>query len=120
MKLYLTFTGNMQLTLHKISISFIKKSHETIKDPEQVKSVTAVERSNIHYEGCTRKQSNSSSSFLPKDTIPPKEEGVFHYMHAADSLLEFNGCTAHQKIHQLYKTQAFITRFTMACYLSLS
>ena len=57
---------------------------------------------------------------LPKDTTPPKEEGVFHYMHAADSLLEFNGCTAHQKIHQLYKTQAFITRFTMACYLSLS
>lgn len=41
-------------------------------------------------------------------------------MHAADSLLQFNGCTVHQAIHQLYKTQAFITKFSMAYHLSLS
>ena len=51
---------------------------------------------------------------LPKDTTPHKAEGVFHYVHAADSLLQFNGCTAHEEIHQLYKTQAFINKFSMA------
>lgn len=37
---------------------------------------------------------------LQKDT-PQKAEGVFRYMRAADSLLQFNGCTAHKEIHQL-------------------
>jgi len=46
--------------LYKIYIPSDKKSQATIKDPEQVKSVKAVERSNIHNEGCTWKQSNSS------------------------------------------------------------
>jgi len=38
---------------------------------------------------------------LPKDTTPQKAEGVFRYMRAADSLLQFNGCTVHKEIHQL-------------------
>jgi hypothetical protein len=42
---------------------------------------------------------------LPKDTTTLEAVGEFHYMHAADSLLKFNGCTAHQEIHKLYITQ---------------
>jgi hypothetical protein len=42
---------------------------------------------------------------LAKDTTPPEAVGEFHYIHAVDSLLKFDGCTAHQEIHKLYKTQ---------------
>jgi hypothetical protein len=43
----------MQLCTKYTILSIKKKSQPTIKDPEQVKLVEAVERSNIHIEGCT-------------------------------------------------------------------
>jgi hypothetical protein len=120
---YLTFTGNVQLTLYKIYIPFDekKKSQATIKHSGYVKSVKVVKRPNIHNKRLHMKTKQQFLVFAyQKILLHIKQTVCFDTCMQQIPYCNLMVAQLIKKFTSFIKPQAFFTKISMTHYLTLS